>query len=476
MLDFPSAPAVGDTYTGPSGQVWVWTGTQWTFAAATDTFLPLSGGTLTGPLILFEDAVDPLEAVPLQQLDNSLTGYLPLSGGTLTGNLSGTTAEFTGSVYSDTQLEVANIFAVNSGSLQSNVTGLFTGNLTAEGQLFIGSSGGFYLQDLISQGIRIINWAPSWYDSWNTSTGLRSWQSPGATLMWLDGGGNLSVQNNIASNSIGVANVIQAPNIVATGVMFVSSTVDQYYLNIDGAGNRVINFTPDGWHLVWQASSGNFIFYNNTGQPLWFIDAGGSCHISGSYIGGPGNFTGAVTATGDVTSGNNIVGQSCITQVGIWFNSQPGGNHSWSLLWEYQVANLASINIDGAAQYPLANAASDERLKLGIAPSRYNGLAAVLATPLFEYKWKSHSRPGFPSDDEDEASPLVPIGFVAQRMQGVFPYAVIPPPPESVQEYLLDQEPGALGCVWTLNDRVLLAAAYDAIKQLNARVVALENA
>lgn len=31
-LDFPSAPAVGDTYTGPSGQVWLWDGVKWSAA------------------------------------------------------------------------------------------------------------------------------------------------------------------------------------------------------------------------------------------------------------------------------------------------------------------------------------------------------------------------------------------------------------------------------------------------------------
>lgn len=54
-------------------------------------FLPLGGGTLTGPLILRGNATAPNEAVTLNQLNglgSQLNNYLPLSGGTLSGGLS----------------------------------------------------------------------------------------------------------------------------------------------------------------------------------------------------------------------------------------------------------------------------------------------------------------------------------------------------------------------------------------------------
>lgn len=480
MLDFPSSPNVGDTYTGPSGQVWVWTGSQWTFATATDTFLPLTGGTLTGPLILFEDAVDPLEAVPLQQLDAEVTaavsGYLPLSGGTLTGNLNGTTATFSGTLQSNTQIGVPNAFVVNSGGLQCNVGAVFAADVATYGDLFIGTSGGFYLEDAsASQSIRILNWSPQWYDAWNVATGQRTWMSPAGALMWLDGGGNLSVLSSVTANSLIAASTIQGPNVVATGVMYISPTTNQYYLNIDGAGNRVINFTSDGWHLVWQASSGNFIYYNNTGTPLWYVDAAGSCHIAGTYVGGSGSFTGTVSASGAINAGTDMTCNTSFANVGIQFNSQPNGNHSYSFLWEFQVAGLASINVDGAVQYPLQTAC-DERLKLDIMPSTFDGLDAVLKTPLFKYRWKDHSRPGFPSDDEDKAGELIPVGFVAQRTLDAFPGAVIVPPEVTLDRHVANEEPGCLGCLWTVDDKVLIAAAYMAIKQLHNRIRTLEVA
>jgi len=81
--------------------------------------LPISGGTLTGALVLDGNATVALNPVPLQQLNSAtallapinnptftgtvtipaganIAGYLPLAGGTLTGGISGTTATFSG--------------------------------------------------------------------------------------------------------------------------------------------------------------------------------------------------------------------------------------------------------------------------------------------------------------------------------------------------------------------------------------------
>ena len=55
-----------------------------------DTFLPLAGGVMTGPMTLSANAASALQPVALQQLG----GYLPLTGGTLTGGLAGTTGAF----------------------------------------------------------------------------------------------------------------------------------------------------------------------------------------------------------------------------------------------------------------------------------------------------------------------------------------------------------------------------------------------
>jgi microcystin-dependent protein len=48
-------------------------------------FLPLAGGTLTGPLLLAADPTQPLQAVTKNYVDNLPGASLPLSGGTMTG-------------------------------------------------------------------------------------------------------------------------------------------------------------------------------------------------------------------------------------------------------------------------------------------------------------------------------------------------------------------------------------------------------
>jgi hypothetical protein len=148
-IDFPNAPTVGEIYTDLVTSIsWVWDGEKWTFNALSpsgvylplsggtltgpvDTtssiaiqtagqfllgggapgyvlstdgsagltwienvagvgqFLPLTGGTLTGPLVLSGIATAPLQAVPLLQLTANLAAalldYLPLAGGTMIG-------------------------------------------------------------------------------------------------------------------------------------------------------------------------------------------------------------------------------------------------------------------------------------------------------------------------------------------------------------------------------------------------------
>jgi hypothetical protein len=72
---FPEAPDDGGIY-GRQGST-----TSWVNA------LPLSGGALTGALVLAGNPVPPLGAATKQYVDTAVTNYLLLSGGALTGDL-----------------------------------------------------------------------------------------------------------------------------------------------------------------------------------------------------------------------------------------------------------------------------------------------------------------------------------------------------------------------------------------------------
>jgi hypothetical protein len=67
-LDFPSVPAVGDTFNS-AGAVWTWDGVKWNAGTSTDAYLPLVGGTMSGPLLLAADPTQPLGAATRQYTD-----------------------------------------------------------------------------------------------------------------------------------------------------------------------------------------------------------------------------------------------------------------------------------------------------------------------------------------------------------------------------------------------------------------------
>lgn len=73
-------------YLDPSGAPGQWVIATNPGAMLAGAYLPLSGGTLTGPLTLPGDAVSALHAVPLQQLTASLTAYAPLAAPVFTGD------------------------------------------------------------------------------------------------------------------------------------------------------------------------------------------------------------------------------------------------------------------------------------------------------------------------------------------------------------------------------------------------------
>ena len=57
-LDFPASPSNGQTYTGPGGVVWIWDGAKWvTQGIGGGFYLPIAGGTMTGPLQLVPGSV-----------------------------------------------------------------------------------------------------------------------------------------------------------------------------------------------------------------------------------------------------------------------------------------------------------------------------------------------------------------------------------------------------------------------------------
>jgi len=68
MIDFPASPTTGQTFTA-AGVTWTWDGAKWTANGLNVPYLPLSGGTLSGPLTLVGDPAAALQPATKQYVD-----------------------------------------------------------------------------------------------------------------------------------------------------------------------------------------------------------------------------------------------------------------------------------------------------------------------------------------------------------------------------------------------------------------------
>ena len=73
-LDYPNSPAINDTWTGANGVVYTFDGTKWTVSGSGGAvaYLPLSGGTMTGPLALAADPTTNPQAANKHYVDASI--------------------------------------------------------------------------------------------------------------------------------------------------------------------------------------------------------------------------------------------------------------------------------------------------------------------------------------------------------------------------------------------------------------------
>jgi hypothetical protein len=69
MLDFPSSPTVNQIFTAPNGSTWMWDGHKWASTSAGAAYLPLSGGTMTGDIVLAHDPPAALNPATKQYVD-----------------------------------------------------------------------------------------------------------------------------------------------------------------------------------------------------------------------------------------------------------------------------------------------------------------------------------------------------------------------------------------------------------------------
>ena len=68
MIDFPASPTLGQQFTA-AGVTWVWDGTKWSASGLSVAYLPLAGGTMSGPIVLPADPTANLQAATKRYVD-----------------------------------------------------------------------------------------------------------------------------------------------------------------------------------------------------------------------------------------------------------------------------------------------------------------------------------------------------------------------------------------------------------------------
>jgi hypothetical protein len=288
-----------------------------------------------------------------------------------------------------------------------------TGQLTVGGNLIgntvtyfcHGVAGDFYMNG--DSGALYFQFASTWYWTFNRSNGVLAWIAGGTQALLVDGAGNLSLAGNLYARA------------------------GQSEFGLGGNG-VMLAFAPS-WYLDWNSTNGTLTWNGPSGY-LWYVQGAGDFHIISTFH----------------CQGGGVV----------YDNIQ---SNAFNFRWD---GATTYIRVDNASEWPLQGT-SDERLKSDIAPTTFDCLAAVLAMPLHQYRWRDYSDLTAPPVARADA-PVVPIGFIAQRVHEVLPAAAIVGSEEGASK-------GAT-TMWSINHNTMLAALCGAVQQLAARLVALENA
>ena len=439
MLDFPDTPSLYSTYTS-AGMSWTWDGSKWeatgVSAVAGGPFLPLAGGTMAGMIVLYPTwpSLD-LHAASKVYVDQAILAitagvtYLPITGGNLTGPISvagsvtttGSNAIFVFQDRTGTNpwgwYASGNIARLWSGSVGDRTTIDNSGNLVTTGDVtgnnlnlrnnyvtFIGNvggtvgpylyadasnviarigvnNGGFFVQDSAGNNRYSFNQsglaqAGAYHYFAGGSGAVNSFGGPfiysdaSNTVLHL-GTGNQAVlfqdTSGVNRHTFSSAGAATHGGSLRTGSdVFVGGS--NLYLSGAGAGAPGPRVASDNNNMWFQLSntSGNWFFYDSAGNNRFQLDAGGNVYTGSLRIWGGGDWgvsTGQGSFTsrywrfqvnpGDEGSAGSISyrtfdgGALCIVGAGT-----AGGNraiHLWdNVIVDRNLSVLGSLNISGS--------------------------------------------------------------------------------------------------------------------------------
>ena len=214
-------------------------------STAGGAYLPLAGGTLTGPLLLAADGTLPLHAATVQQLNAKAGAYLPLTGGALSGPLTVNAAGVQIKAPSDPRLS----FFATGAAADSKIV-----------DAYVGPTGNFTLQfvnDAFNAGTPILTAARS-----GNAVESLSLYAPSITL-----NGGVTVANALSVN----------------GTIYPSAAATNFAYSLFASGSyRYIKFTIDSWLLRFDAATGNLDYFNPGGYSLFQVSGAGHVWTNGN--------------------------------------------------------------------------------------------------------------------------------------------------------------------------------------------------
>lgn len=452
-------------------------------AASVGSMVPIAGGTMTGPLVLYGDPVGLLEPTTRQYVDARVggTGYLPITGGVLTGPL---TVGGTGITYANQAPNShAMSFGWNGSQVLVGVDGVYFGAMASQAYVsgsFLPLTGGTVSGTIVVNGetqtdrIYRINMSGAYFHSNPTET-LIQWDSGGWALRYTRNTGTLWYRRSDGANlfaidsggSVSLAVTLTAGvNVVTNG----NTNSSSYFRNgrvFFGAGDRSYLGTDNStytdvalldayrWQLNW--STGTLAWRRWDDKAMVLIDVNGSGYFSGDLSNGGSMNTTNLSATNTVYStsqqmamGGGGAGRILQFSPNWYFEwAQSGGDLHWVTtrgeFIGFHTGDNQLVNYFGGVS---ANGGytniSDERMKTDIEPSTH-GLDAIAQLEPISFK--------------REDSEVVEHGFSAQRVREVIPEAV------------RERDDGMLG----VSLDPIVAALVNGMKELAQRIDKMEN-